>query len=157
MGSSGQSKLDYNRVLGANLKIQTTVVQGIALVGPPHINLDAKFYFDWVLGTLSARCYSAWYLAGALDRQVAALEAQRAQTARSPSYYKRRLLQSSLTNGTVVDLGNSTAVADLLSEAISSLLAFGNITAATAATAQANAAVVAVAISNINSAVSILH
>ena len=113
-------------VIAANANVQTTLSQGVALLAGAA-------------------------LTPAVERAI--LTSLAKKFIKSAPKTSRRLLQSSGT-ATAVDLTNSTVVADLLTQSIASAQASGAITFAAAATAQSSVTLVAVAISNINTAVS---
>ena len=131
MGSSGSKTADA-LVIAANTLLQTTITQGIAL--------------------LASKATTA-----AAERAVlTAIAKKYIKAAPSPASSRRRLQQASSSSGTV-DLTNSTAVADLLTQAIATAQASGDITAASAASALSSVAAVAAAVANINSAVRLPH
>ena len=130
LGSSGSRAAYAASVIAANTYIQTIVTQGIALV-------------------------SGAAATAAAERAVLTALAKKYIKSAPKAPASRRLLQAS-TSGSAgtVDLSNSTVVADLLTQTIAAAQASGDITPAAAATAQSSVAVVAAAVSNINSAVS---
>ena len=125
-GSSG-SKAAYALAIAANTLLQTTITQGIALIGKSTTAAAERA----VLTSIAKKYIKA---------------------APSSAARRRRQLQASSTS--TVDLTNSTVVADLLTQAIVTAQVSGAITGAVAATAQSSVAVVAAAVSNINTAVS---
>ena len=114
-------------MIAANAYIQTIVTQGIALV-------------------------SSAAATAAAERAVLTALAKKFIKSAPKATASRRLLQSFSSTG-AVDLTNSTVVADLLTQAIATAQASGDITAAAAASAQTSVLVVAAAVANVNTAV----